>query len=142
MITDKALAIPRTLVNQILHHAQQFAEREVCGLIGGKNGLPLHCYPVSNVAEQPECRFLLDAREQIQAMRQMRERGEELVAIFHSHPSTSAEPSPADLQQSEYPGALYLIISLGTKGVLEMRAFRFTDAHRYGEIPLRLQTAE
>lgn len=134
--------IPRRLVNQILHHAQEFPEREVCGLIGSRNGVPVQCYPVPNVAEHPECRFLLDARQQINAMRLMRERGEELFAIFHSHPTGTAEPSVADLQQADYPEALYLIASLGTKGVLELRGFRLNAAHEFVEVPLRLQPAE
>lgn len=139
MNQDPSIDIPRTLVNQILHHAQESPEREVCGLIGGTNGLPTHCYPVRNVAEHPECRFLLDGREQIEAMRRMRERGEELFAIFHSHPTSTAEPSTVDLQQVEYPDALYLIISLGTKGVLELRGFRLAASGDFVEVPLRLQ---
>jgi len=139
MTQNDTIEIPRLLVNQILHHAQEFPEREVCGLIGGRNGIPTQCYPVRNVAEHPECRFLLDPREQIDAMRNMRERGEELFAIFHSHPAGTAEPSAADLQQAEYPEALYLIISLGTKGVLELRGFRFEGPEAFSEVPLRLQ---
>ncbi len=134
--------IPRHIVNQILHYAQEIPDREVCGLIGGRNGLPTQCYPVTNVAEHPECRFLLDAREQINAMRLMRERGEDLFAIFHSHPTDTAEPSVTDHQQADYPEALYLIVSLGTKGVLELRGFRLNAARQFVEIPLRLQPAE
>ncbi len=142
MTQPSSIVLSRKLVNQILHHAQQFPDQEVCGLIGGRNGSPEHCYPVRNVADQPECRFLLDPSEQIQAMREMRERGEDLFAIFHSHPATGAEPSAADLLQVEYPDALYLIISLGTKGVLEMRGFRFQGNRSYTEIPLHLQAPE
>lgn len=142
MTQNYAIDIPRTLVNQILHHVQEFPEREVCGLIGGKNGIPTQCYPVKNVARHPECRFLLDACEQIESMRRMRERGEELFAIFHSHPCSGAEPSAEDLQQADYPEALYLIISLGTKGVLELRAFRLGESRVFSEVPLRLQPTD
>lgn len=136
----QSIEIPRTLVNQILHLAQESPEREVCGLVGVKNGNPTHCYPVRNVASNPEDHFLLDAGEQIDAMRRMRESGEELFAIFHSHPATIAEPSVADLEQAEYPDALYLIIALGTKGVLELRGFRLDAARRFLEVPLSLQS--
>lgn len=139
MTHEHTVEIPRTLVNRILHHAQQFPEREVCGLIGGKNGVPTQCYPVNNVAEQPDCRFLLDGREQIEAMRRMREAGEELFAIFHSHPHAAAEPSAADLDEAAYPEALHLIVSLGTQGVLELRGFRLGGPRRCTEVPLRLQ---
>jgi proteasome lid subunit RPN8/RPN11 len=120
--------LPRTLVSRMLQLAQQSSEREVCGLIGeGPEGTTL--YPVPNVASAPAYRFRLDPRAQIDAMRRMRERGETLLAIYHSHPHASAWPSLMDLQEASYPGTLYLIISLDTRGVLEMRGFRLADAH-------------
>lgn len=124
MMTPLEIQIPRRLTNQLLHIAQLSPENEVCGLIGWKNGIPCSCYPVPNVAPDPQQRFLLDAKEQIAAMRTMRDRNEELFAIYHSHPSAPAFPSASDLSQAAYPEALYLIISLNTKGVLEMRGFR------------------
>jgi len=118
------IAIPRPLVNQILAHAQRSDALEVCGLIGSNAGQPAHCYPVSNVAEQPTRRFAMDPQGQLDAQRAMRERGEELWAIYHSHPDEPALPSTTDIEESNYPDALYLIVSLTTKGVLELRGFR------------------
>lgn len=115
--------IPRTIVNPILRHAQGSPEREVCGLIGqGDDGLQV--YPVANVAEAPERLFAMDPKAQIEAMRRMREAGEELFGIYHSHPHAPAAPSPTDLRQAAYPEALYLVVSLDTEGVLQMRGFR------------------
>ena len=131
------IQIPRKLTNQLLHLAQLSPDLEVCGLIGGKNGLPTHCYPVKNTAENPQQRFLLDAGEQISAMAKMRELGEDLFAIYHSHPAAPAQPSTTDLEMSAYPEALYLIISLNTKGILEMRGFRINQKTAQ-EIPLTL----
>jgi len=119
-----AATLPRTLVNQILHHAQQGAELEVCGLIGARADIPIHCYPVANLATEPQRLFRMDPHGQIDAMRKMRAQGETLFAIYHSHPDTPPIPSPVDLEQAGYPEALYLIISLTTKGVLEMRGWR------------------
>lgn len=116
--------IPRKITTQLLHLAQISPDTEVCGLIGSKNGLPVTCYPITNISNQPQQRFLLDEKQQITAMSQMRERGEHLFAIYHSHPTTPAQPSPTDLALAAYPEALYLIISLNTKGVLEMRGFK------------------
>ena len=126
------IQIPRKLTNQLLHLAQLSPDLEVCGLIGGKNGLPTHCYPVKNTAENPQQRFLLDAGEQISAMAKMRELGEELFAIYHSHPAAPAQPSTTDLEMSAYPEALYLIISLNTKGILEMRGFKINQKTAHG----------
>jgi [CysO sulfur-carrier protein]-S-L-cysteine hydrolase len=119
--------LPRSLINQLLHHAQQSATSEVCGLIGAESGIPLHCYPITNIAAEPQRLFTMDPAQQIAALRSMRERGEQLFAIYHSHPNSPPLPSRTDLAQSNYPEALYLIISLQTQGVLEMRGFRLID---------------
>jgi [CysO sulfur-carrier protein]-S-L-cysteine hydrolase len=137
-MTDTHVQIPRKLTNQMLHLAQLSPDSEICGLVGGKNGQPLSCYPVANHADEPARRFLLDSRGQLAAMRAMRDRGEELFAIYHSHPAAPAEPSVHDLQQAAYPDALYLIISLNTKGVLEMRGFRISQ-QRALELVLTLE---
>jgi proteasome lid subunit RPN8/RPN11 len=60
-------------------------------------------------------------------MRHMREAGEELFAIYHSHPHAPAEPSVRDIAEAAYPQAIYLIISLNTTGVLELRGFRLAQ---------------
>lgn len=127
-MTVKEIQIPRKITNQLLHLAQISPDSEVCGLIGSKDGVPCRCYPVANTAEQPGQRFLLDAAEQIAALTRMREQGETLFAIYHSHPSAPAQPSALDLNMAEgYEDALYLIISLNTKGILEMRGFNIRD---------------
>ena len=135
----QAIELPRALVNQILHHAQASPELEICGLIGAKDGIPYSCHPVANAATNPQVRFQLDPAGQIEALRQIRETGEELFAIFHSHPTAPAEPSPADLAEAAYPDALYLVISLNTKGVLEMRGFRIGEDKSVEEIKLVLK---
>ena len=134
-MTQEEIQIPRKITNQLLHLAQISPDFEVCGLIGSKNGLPTHCYPIKNTAEHPQQRFLLDAGQQISAMAKMRELGEDLFAIYHSHPTAPALPSTHDLELAAYPEALYLIISLNTKGILEMRGFKIHQKTAL-EIPL------
>jgi len=136
-MTKQHIQIPRKLTTQLLHLAQISPNSEVCGLVGSKNGLVTSCYPISNIANQPERHFLLDAKQQIQAMAQIRERDEELFAIYHSHPTAPAQPSMEDLELAAYPEALYLIISLNTKGVLEMRGFRLENGS-FEEVTLAL----
>ncbi len=129
--------LPRPLVNALLHQAQIGADCEVCGLIGARDGAPLHCYPVPNIAAVPQQRFVMDPKAQIGALRQMRERGEALFAIYHSHPTAPAAPSAMDRDEASYPETLYLIISLNTKGVLEMRGF-YIQAQDVVEVTLEL----
>jgi proteasome lid subunit RPN8/RPN11 len=116
--------LPRNLINGMLSHAQHSPETEVCGLIASTADGQFQAYPVANVATEADHLFQMDPTAQIDAMRRMREAGEELFAIYHSHPHGPAEPSARDLAEAAYPDALYLIISLDTKGVLELRGFR------------------
>ncbi|MDH5302039.1 MAG: M67 family metallopeptidase [Gammaproteobacteria bacterium] len=123
------ITLPRQLVNQILAHAQSQPNDEVCGLIGSLDRIPYSTYPIKNVASDTQNLYRMDPREQIDAMRHMRDSGEELFAIYHSHPHSEACPSATDLREATYPDAIYLIISLNTLGVLEIRAFRLRENH-------------
>ncbi|MBT9099863.1 M67 family metallopeptidase [Methylovulum psychrotolerans] len=136
----EAIQIPRKIANQLLHNAQLAPEQEVCGLVGAISGVPTRCYPITNIAELPEQRFLLDPAQQIAAFSTMRGHGESLFAIYHSHPHAPALPSATDLELAAYPDALYLIISLDTKGILEMRGF-YLHGHSSREVSLVLSEA-
>ncbi len=129
------IQLSRKLTTQLLHLAQISPEKEICGLIGGKDGAAVNCYPVENTAADPANRFQLDAKQHIAACKQMRENGEELFAIYHSHPKAPAEPSATDIELADYPDAVYLIISLNTKGILEIRGFTIADK-RVSEVAL------
>jgi len=117
------VSLPRPLVNKVLAHAQQNPENEVCGLIGKDTSDNKQYYPIENISETPSCHFFMDAPQQINAMKKMRDKQQQLFAIVHSHPSTAAVPSSLDIEQSSYKEVFYLIISLNIEGVLEMRAY-------------------
>jgi [CysO sulfur-carrier protein]-S-L-cysteine hydrolase len=119
-----SLALPRTLVNRILTQAQQQPDTETCGLLGAYNNEAARYYPVRNIAADPATRFEMDPRQQVDVMKSMRENGEQLLAIVHSHPNSPPVPSVADMKEFGYPDAYYLIVSLDVKGVLEMRGYR------------------
>ncbi len=140
MPTTQTLKLPRPIVNKILAHAQQNDSMEVCGLIGNSATGEKNYYVINNIAEDPGCRFLMDAPQQINAMKKMRDKQQQLFAIVHSHPSASAEPSQLDIQENGYKDVFYIIISLNTKGVLEMRAYTQTG-ETMQEVELILEDA-
>ena len=130
--------IPRPMANKILFQAQSNEEVEICGLIGGERNHLKTLYPVTNIAGDPAHIFEMDPARQIDAMRQMRDNNEELMAIYHSHPSSPAQPSQIDIKQAAYPDALYLIVSLNTKGVLDLRGFTIVDK-QVAEVELTIE---
>ncbi len=137
--TKNTLYLPRPLVNKILAHAQKNPEIEVCGLIGNSASKQKDYYPVDNISNNPSCRFLMDASQQISAIKKMRDRQQQLFAIVHSHPTTNATPSQLDIDENSYKEVFYIIISLNTKGVLEMRAYT-QQQNSMQEVNLILET--
>ena len=121
--TENTLYLPRPLVNKILAHAQKNPTTEVCGLIGNNSSNSKDYYAIDNISKKPSCRFLMDAPQQIKAMKDMREKQQELFAIVHSHPGANAEPSRLDIEENDYKDVFYIIVSLNTEGVLEMRGY-------------------
>lgn len=132
------ITLPRTLVIRLLHQAHSRPDFEVCGLIGARGEVPASLYPVDNVAADRKRHFHLDPKGQIEAMRTMRQRGETLFAVYHSHPSAPPFPSAEDIEAIAYPEALTLIISLDTKGTLQMRGFRL-DGRTPEEVVLTVE---
>lgn len=139
--TGQALYLPRPLVNKLLAHAQKNPEIEACGLIGNDEENEKHYYPVDNISKNPSCRFLMDAPQQINAMKKMRDKKQALFGIVHSHPTSRAVPSDLDIEENSYKAAFYIIISLNTKGVLEMRAYTHKDDGML-EVDLILEDAD
>ena len=113
--------------DQILAHAKESDPAECCGLIGGIDQQVTSIYPLHNVAADTNVSYEAAPDDLFAAQREMRERREELLAIYHSHPR-SAEPAPSetDVRLAYYPQAIYFIIGLaGAKPVI--RAFRISE---------------
>src|SRR5260370_29269245 len=95
---------------------------ECCGVLSGSNGGITEMYPLRNEASDPETRYLASPQDLFAAMRRMRESGQAMMGIYHSHTRSAAYPSPTDVAMAFYPDAFYFIISLEPR--VEIRAFR------------------
>ncbi len=104
--------LPQALRNHMLDHALETPKIEVCGLLAAKGSEPVSQYRIPNIASDPSTTFYMDPQAQISALKVIRESGEELCGIYHSHPNSEALPSDRDRQQAAYPGTAYLIVSL------------------------------
>ena len=115
-------------LEEILASATRAAPNECCGLIGGDGERATSLYPLRNVAANAQVAYEAAPEDLFAAQRQMRERGEELLAIYHSHPrATEPQPSETDVRLAYYPQAIYFIVGLsGTHPV--MRAFKISEA--------------
>lgn len=122
------IQLTRQHFTQIIAHAREAAPHECCGLIGGtSDGLAQTIYPAKNVATDPLVTYEAAAEDLFAAQRAMRERGEQLLAIYHSHPrAVDPEPSLTDVRLAYYPSAVYLIAGLGNDEPC-LRAFRINE---------------
>jgi proteasome lid subunit RPN8/RPN11 len=120
----------------MLEHALSLPRLEVCGLLGERGGLIKSYYPVDNIAEERRHAFLMDPEGQLRAMRIMRERGETMAGIFHSHPDTPARPSSRDLHELRYADVYYFIASL-QYSIPEIKVYYF-DGGRFDDVSITM----
>lgn len=121
-------------IEKIFAYAMEAAPAECCGLIGGTEAREAtSIYPLRNVAADKIVSYEAAPEDLFSAQRQMRERGEELIAIYHSHPrSAEPEPSETDVRLAYYPQAVYFIVGLaGAQPVI--RAFRLSESEGHWE---------
>jgi proteasome lid subunit RPN8/RPN11 len=114
------------LRDEIVAHAREQAPSEACGLIAGTASSAARVIRCVNANATPVTRYTIEPREQLRAFRDMESKGEELVAIYHSHPVTQAYPSPTDRAEAHYPDAFYVLVSLRDVAP-ELRAFRIRE---------------
>jgi len=135
-VSETPFALPRTAVNRLLAAAQASPGAEVCGfVVRTVDGWEVR--QVANVSGDPERQFEMEPQGMIETFRRVRDDSEEILAIYHSHPTGPSRPSALDQQLAYYPELPYLVISLGTRGVLELRAFHL-DRDDCRELPMAL----
>jgi proteasome lid subunit RPN8/RPN11 len=119
------ISITQEVLNNIFEHSKHDLPNEACGYLAGKNGLITSSYALVNIDQSPE-HFSFDPEEQFAAVRKSRNEGLEILANYHSHPSTPARPSIEDIRLAYDPDIYYFIISLAT-GKPDVKAFRIIN---------------
>lgn len=101
------------IAEQILAYAEQEAPRECCGLIAECFGRQT-IWRLPNAAEDPETSFFIAPRDQFHALSAISDYGQELVAIFHSHPQGTPRLSEADRAfAAGWPGVAHVVAADG-----------------------------
>jgi len=123
------IALRKEQLEEIVAHAREALPHECCGVIGGvADGRAQSIYRARNVAADPFVAYEAAPEDLFAAQRTMRERGEQLIAIYHSHPrAKEPEPSATDVRLAYYPSAVYFIVGLGAEAPC-LRAFRLSES--------------
>jgi [CysO sulfur-carrier protein]-S-L-cysteine hydrolase len=122
------LSISKDLYDKIVAHARADHPDEACGVLAGPAGSdrPERFIPMTNAARSPTF-YEFDSTEQFQVWREMDERDEEPVVIYHSHTATEAYPSRTDISYANEPGAHYVLVSTREPAITEFRSYRIAD---------------
>lgn len=109
-----SVAIPQPVIEEIIEHAKEDYPNEACGIVAGKDFASSHIYRMTNTEKSPVSYFM-EPKEQFMVSKEIRNRKEQMLAIYHSHPDSEAFPSAKDVQLAFYPDSLYIIVSLVKK---------------------------
>ena len=113
-------------------HARADHPDEACGVIAGPEGsdTPTRFIPMVNAARSPTF-YEFDSTDLLHLYRDMDDRDEVPVVIYHSHTATEAYPSRTDISYASEPLAHYVLVSTretgSEDGPYEWRSYRIVD---------------
>ena len=116
------ITISSDIYRALVAHARADYPREACGLLRGRHGVVTDFFPARNVAPEPRQNYQIDPLDLLNAL-EWEDAGDDLAAIYHSHPSSPPYPSAVDAANAFYPDSVYLILSLQNPDAPELRGF-------------------
>lgn len=122
------LTISRCLRDKIIAHARADHPDEACGVVAGGIGSdrPARFIPMENAERSPTF-YRFDSQEQLKVWREMDDRDEEAIVVYHSHTATQAYPSRTDISYASEPQAHYVLVSTRDAETTEFRSYRIID---------------
>ena len=128
------LRIPHPAYASLRRHGEQTYPYECCGVLLGRfeddgSKTVTRVAPCGNTREDsPHNRYNIDPKELIRIQREGRERGEEIVGFYHSHPDHPAQWSSTDLADAHWFGCSYVITSVEKGKAKATNAFELTGS--------------
>lgn len=126
-----ALEISQKIVDAILEQSRAEYPDECCGVVLGPVGSnkPVRLKPMTNSAHSPTF-YEFDPKDLLALYREVDDRDEEIVVIYHSHTETEAYPSRTDIAYAGEPGAHYVLVSTRKEiaPATEFRSYRIIDS--------------
>lgn len=126
------LKIRKSEFEGLRRHGEETYPHECCGVLLGQfdgDGKRV----VTSVArcgntrnDSPHNRYNINPRELIRIQREARERGEDIVGFYHSHPDHPAQWSVTDLAEAHWIGCSYVITSVDNGKAAITNSFELT----------------
>ena len=125
---NDVLTIDSAIIEAIVAHARRDHPDEACGVLAGPEGSdrPERFIPMLNAARSPTF-YEFDSADLLALYRDMDDRDEEPVVVYHSHTATEAYPSATDIALASEPGAHYVLVSTRSTEQDDFRSYRIVD---------------
>jgi proteasome lid subunit RPN8/RPN11 len=130
------IKLKKAVYEQIREHGEKTYPHECCGvLLGTLNGndrVVTSASPCGNTrTDSPQNRYQIDPRELVRIQREGRERDEDILGFYHSHPDHPARWSSTDLAEAHWFGCSYMITSVEKGKAVATNSFLLdgTDEH-------------
>ncbi len=120
------IEITKETAMQMIEHSKGEYPNEACGIVGGNSSRATAIFKMANTDKSPSS-FFMDPKEQLKAMKELRERNMEMLGIYHSHVASRPYPSQRDVEMAFYPEVSYLIVSLSNMDKPEIRSYKITE---------------
>jgi proteasome lid subunit RPN8/RPN11 len=120
--------------DSIRRHGEETYPHECCGILVGRfeddgTRIVISTARAGNTrTDSPQNRYHIDDRDLIRIMRESRERGEDIVGFYHSHPDHPAQWSPTDLEDAHWFGCSYVITSVEKGKAVLTNSFELTGS--------------
>ena len=93
--------------------------------------------------DSPQNRYNIDPRELVKIQREGRERGEDIIGFYHSHPDHPAQWSPTDFAEAHWFGCAYVITAVARGHATDTNSFLLTgiteDDKRFQPQPIVIE---
>lgn len=122
------LILRKKFLDKIIAQSAKEFPNEACGILAGRDDKVERVYEMANADASPST-FLMEPKEQLKVMKEMRDSGIEMIGIYHSHVASHAYPSAHDVELALYPEASYAIISLENKKNPVIRSFKIQEGN-------------
>jgi proteasome lid subunit RPN8/RPN11 len=115
-------------------HGEETYPHECCGILLGRTEEDGTRTVTSTArcgntrADSPHNRYNIDPRDQIRIQREGRERGEDIIGYYHSHPDHPARWSATDLAEAHWPGYSYVITGVEKGKAAITNSFELTSS--------------
>jgi proteasome lid subunit RPN8/RPN11 len=136
------MKLDRQIIEQIYKHSLEEYPFECCGIITGSSDKQtihvcrniqnsLHGEDPTRYARDARTAYMIDRSEFDRIVSASKEKGEEVLAFYHSHPEHEAYFSEEDhaaqtvFGEPEFPRALHVVVSVINRTIRGMKCFKW-----------------